>query len=116
MNIKKHSTKSTELTIPLKFELGTFVRLHVCSNRHGITRLGRFHITKINFQTQNSLLYCFDRQNEQCPEIAFSGHQNAENEHNETFKKKSTEMTTPLNFQFSMLHLCSNHQGKKRHC
>ena len=27
------------------------------------------------------------RQNDRCPEIAFSGHKNAENEHNEKLKK-----------------------------
>ena len=27
------------------------------------------------------------RQNDRCPEIAFSGHQHAENEHNETLNK-----------------------------
>ena len=31
MNIRKHSTKMSELTIPLIFGLGTIVRLQLCS-------------------------------------------------------------------------------------
>ena len=41
----------------------------------------------INFEKPKYLLYCFIRINDRYPEIAFSGHQNAENEHNETLNK-----------------------------
>ena len=71
----------TELTIRLKLRFVTFVRLNVLSNHHGKIRHCRLNtsITIINFQTPKSLLYCLISQNDRSTEIAYSGHQNAEN-------------------------------------
>ena len=112
--------KSTELTIPLKFELGTIVRLHVCSNHHGKMMLCRFqtsHHENIS-KHKNWFLYCLVRQNKHCPKIAFSGQQNAENEHNETLNKR---YRTDYSFKISIkivlrLHVCSNQHAIMRHC
>jgi hypothetical protein len=44
---------------------------------------------------------------DQCPEIAFTGYENAENEHNETLDKKVQKWQIPL--QFSECHVCTSH-------
>ena len=44
--------------------------------------------TIIHIQTQKLFIKMLVRLNKRCPEIVYSGHQNAENEHYETLKNK----------------------------
>ena len=81
MNIMKNSKINTELRIPLKFRLGSFVRLNIRFIIMG--KLGNadftLHFSLVNNQTTKLLRYFLVRQNDSCPEIEFSGQQNAEN-------------------------------------
>jgi len=49
----------------------------------------------INLQTWKMFTLLLFRQNDRCPEIAFSGYQNAENQQNENHNK-NREQTLPL--------------------
>jgi len=68
INITKHSTKMTEMVIPLKFGLGPFVLLHVCSNHHSQMSLWIFHKLHHDNKLPNtktvSYFVCLDKMND----------------------------------------------------
>jgi hypothetical protein len=79
----------TDLTIPLKLGLGRFVSLHICCIPFGKIRHRRINTSQCHNQLPKYEIHttvCLGK-NDRCAEIAFSGHQNAENQHNETFEK-----------------------------
>ena len=62
--------------------------MHDCSTHHSkMTHFTHCNCI-INFQKPKVFPILFGWENERCPEIVFSVHQNAENEHNETLNIK----------------------------
>jgi hypothetical protein len=102
-----------------KFRFGTFVRftfLLYTMGKWGTTFFVHYIalIYKQKWKIFHKIVF---GQNERCTQIAFSGLQNVEIEHNEILINYRTDDSLKFGLgTFVLLHIWSNHHGKIRHC